>query len=556
MNRDRNTKLDSLFEAVSIIADGSYVYVCDMAQDLSRWSKTAVDYFGLPGEYMYNAGGIWENFIHPEDRESYHRNIDEIFSGQSFGHDMQYRAKTADGTYTTCTCRGVVIKDAEGKPEYFCGAIRNHGVGSYIDSVTGLRSLYACFDDLKAMSGKNIPTLALIIGLNSFSDINDVYGYKFGNRVLQKIAYCIQDKFRPYGTVYRLDGTKFTVISDKLDIPSAGKLYKELQKKFTKDFYVDNEKINVSLNAGVVFTENFNISPETLHSCLKAAYYQSKHSHLGEMVVFDSSCSEDNRQNLEKLNVIRSSVAEECEGFFLCYQPIVNSETEKLKGMEALIRWKSSKYGTVPPVQFIPVLEQDMLFPELGKWIMRQAMIDGKKFLEKYPDMVMNVNLSYAQLEKSDFVTQVFSLLDETGFPAKNLCLEITERCRLLDMDLLKNMFAMLKQRGVKVALDDFGTGFSSLGVLRELPIDTVKIDREFVKNIEESSSDRNTVQFISELAHSFSAEVCVEGVETAEMRDFLRRFRVSSFQGYYYSKPLSADELYKKVTETEVSDK
>ena len=225
----------------------------------------------------------------------------------------------------------------------------------------------------------------------------------------------------------------------------------------------------------------------------------------------------------------------------------MDASTEKLKGMEALIRWKNDIYGTIPPIQFIPVLEQDPLFPELGKWILQQAMEDGKLMLKKYPNFIMNVNLSYAQLEQSDFVETVLQLLEQTGFPSGNLCLEITERCRLLDMSLLKKMFKTFRDHGIRVALDDFGTGFSSLGILRELPVDTVKIDREYVKNVEKSTSDQNTVKFISNLADAFSAEVCVEGVETAQMRDFLKTYGVTSLQGYFYSKPIPFDQFVEK---------
>ena len=174
-------------------------------------------------------------------------------------------------------------------------------------------------------------------------------------------------------------------------------------------------------------------------------------------------------------------------------------------------------------------------------------MEDGKLMLEKYPDFIMNVNLSYAQLEQSDFVSIVLQLLDQTGFPPQNLCLEITERCRLLDMSLLKKMFKTFREHGIRIALDDFGTGFSSLGVLRELTVDTVKIDREYVKNVEQSASDQHTVEFISNLADAFSAEVCVEGVETAQMRDFLRRYGVNSLQGYFYSKPIPMEQFVEK---------
>ena len=230
----------------------------------------------------------------------------------------------------------------------------------------------------------------------------------------------------------------------------------------------------------------------------------------------------------------------------------MDAETENLKGMEALIRWKNDLYGTIPPVQFIPVLEQDSIFPELGKWILQQAMEDGKLMLKKYPDFIMNVNLSYAQLEQSNFVDTVLELLEKTKFPPHNLCLEITERCRLLDLSLLKTMFETFREHGIRIALDDFGTGFSSLGILRELPVDTVKIDREYVKNVESSSSDQNTVKFISNLADAFSAEVCVEGVETAQIRDFLKKYRVNSLQGYFYSKPIPMEQFVKKYVPEE----
>jgi EAL domain-containing protein (putative c-di-GMP-specific phosphodiesterase class I) len=196
---------------------------------------------------------------------------------------------------------------------------------------------------------------------------------------------------------------------------------------------------------------------------------------------------------------------------------------------------------------FVPILEQDSLFPELGKWILREAMMSGNRIRAKYPDFVMNVNLSYAQLERVDFIDVVTDLLKVTRFPAKNLCLEITERCRLLDVNLLKRIFEKLRELGVRIALDDFGTGFSSLGVLRKLPIDCVKIDRDYVLNIQSSEDDQNTVKFIAQLAESFGAELCVEGVETQEMRDMLRRFNVTTFQGFFYSRPIPLEEFCEK---------
>ena len=544
-------KLDALFEAFSIIAEGKYVYLCDMQADVSRWSRNAVDYFDLPGEYMTGAGTIWEGHIHPEDRANYAKSIEAIFSGVDSGHDMQYRALAKDGSYTVCTCRGVVVRDPEGKPVYFAGAIQNHGMLSYIDTVTGLRSLYGFFDDLQSMFWKQDRGTVLLVGLTQFSVINDIYGYTFGNSVLRAIANSLLREFANRGAVYRMDGTKFSVISHILTAEELCAIYRKLRTRLSHQFYVDGEHLSLSLNAGAVTVNNFEITNETVYSCLKYAYYESKDRRLGDPVIFADALTDENRLMVEKLNNIRNSVAEECKGFYLCYQPIMDARTEQLKGMEALIRWKSEFYGTVPPAQFIPVLEQDTLFPELGRWILRTALEDGKRILAKYPNFVMNVNLSYAQLEMSSFVGEVFALLEETGYPPQNLCLEITERCRMLDMSLLKNMFKVFREHGIRVALDDFGTGFASLGLLREVKVDTVKIDREYVKNVESAHADRSTVEFISNLARAFDAEVCVEGVETAEMLDVLREFdNVSSFQGYYYSKPLPIDEFLEKYVD------
>ncbi|MBP0974122.1 MAG: EAL domain-containing protein [Oscillospiraceae bacterium] len=544
MDPKRKQRLDSLFEAFSILAEGKYVYLCDMREDYSRWSQNAVDYFGLPDIYMKDAGLIWEEHIHPDDRENYHNSIANIFAGTNFGHDMQYRAMATDGHYVVCTCRGVVIRDYDDKPIYFGGVIHNHGMLSYMDTVTGLRSLYGFFEDLQSMFWKQDEGTVLLVGLSSFSNVNDLYGYTFGNTVLCEFANLLQKEYMNAGAVYRMDGTKFAIISHTLTADKMADIYHKIHEKASHDFYVNGERLSLLTNAGIVHVRNFNISTETVYSCLKYVYYESKEKKLGDAVIFADELTDDNRLYIEKLNTIRNSVTEHCKGFYLCYQPIMDAVTEQLKGAEALLRWRNEEYGAVPPMQFIHVLEQDPLFPELGRWILRTAMEDGKQILMRHPNFVMNVNLSYAQLETNTFVDDVLSALEETNYPPQNLCLEITERCRLLDMDLLKRVFKVLHDKGIRLALDDFGTGYSSMGILRELEVDVVKIDREYVKDVITSSSDQSTVQFISTLAESFKADVCVEGVESKEMRDFLRHYPVSSLQGYFYSKPVPIDEF------------
>ena len=170
----------------------------------------------------------------------------------------------------------------------------------------------------------------------------------------------------------------------------------------------------------------------------------------------------------------------------------------------------------------------------------------AKRILKQNPDFVININLSYTQLEKLDFVDMVFRVLDDIGYPPEHICFEVTERCRLLDIDLLKNVIASLKSRGILVALDDFGTGFSSIGIVKELPFDIIKIDRGFVMRIEEDEVERELIKYFAGFASLFGAKVCVEGIETEGMRDILQKYHVESFQGYYYAKPLQAEEIVK----------
>ena len=544
ITEDRRRMLDTLFKSYDVVSEGTYVYLCDMKYDYSRWSKNAVDTYGLPAEYMYGAGDIWENFIHPDDREAYHKGIEEIFAGDSFGHDMQYRARKPNGEYDVCTCKGVVIRDLFGEPDYFVGTIRNHGAQGQIDTLTGLRNQYGFFDDLNGYIKRQASVYVLLIGISKFSEVNEVMGYHFGNRVLQLFSRKLFDTVGNTGSCYRMDGTKFAIISTTISTEELQERYDDFRDYFREEFQVDDKKIMLEINCGVLKLDRFEFDTQTVYACLNFAYSESKTKCQGDLVFFENDVNEDNRQRLEKLHAIRASIMHGYRGFYLLYQPVVDAHTEKLVAAEALLRWKNDTYGMVPPDQFIPLLESDPLFPELGEWIIKEALMSAKKILKKNPDFVININLSYTQLEKHDFVDMVFHILKDLEYPPEHLCFEVTERCRLLDIDLLRNVAVSLKARGILIALDDFGTGFSSVGIVKELPFDIIKIDRGFVEKIEEDLVDRELIKNFAGIASIFGAKVCVEGIETSGMRDILQKFNVGSFQGYYYAKPLKFDEF------------
>ena len=541
---ERRRRLNAMFEAFEMVSEGTHVYLCDMRYDYSRWSETAVEIFGLPGTYMLNAGRIWQECIHPEDREQYRLDVEAIFSGRSSDHDMQYRVRKASGEYTVIACRGCVLFDVDGKPEYFCGTLRDQSVKSDVDVLTGLRNLYGFLEDVQSGLQNKTRMFLVMIGIRSFSEINEVYGYHFGNRVLQRIGRHLYEYVGDAGKVYRMDGTKFAVMTELGTAKKIRDRYESLRNYFRHGITVEDKNVILELNAGMLVVNHFEVDNQTVYSCLNFAYGESKVRRQGELVEFLNNLSDENRNRIEKFHTIRASIMRGYQGFFLMYQPVVDAKEEKLIGAEALLRWKNEEYGVIPPNHFIPLLERDPLFPELGLWILRSALTDAMRIREKYPDFDISVNLSYTQLEKPDFVDQVFRILDEVGYPPEHLCLEITERCRLLDLDLLKNSIVNLRGRGIRIALDDFGTGFSSVGLVKNLPFDTIKIDRSFVLKIEEDEKERGLMESFTDVASNYGAKVCVEGVETAGMRNILLQYRVQSLQGYFYAKPLIIEDF------------
>ncbi len=541
-------KLDALYESYDIIADDTYVFICDMKYDFSRWSRGLTETFGLPSEYMYHAGQIWEEHIHPEDRQAYHEGMEAIFSGKQSGHDMQYRAVRPDGEWDLCTCRGTVLMDVSGKPEFFVGTIRNHSQKSQIDALTGLRNQYGFFSDLQSYIRNHTPVKIGMVGIAKLTEINEAYGYNIGNKILQNVGRYLMDNVTNRGGTYRLDGSRFAIISATQGEEEGAGSYYELRSHYREGIRLDGKYFSLEFNAGMLVLDDFNVDDQTVYSCLNFAYQESKLNKRGDLVRFNRDLTGEGKEKIERLHSIRASITQNHIGFYIVYQPVVDAATEKLIGAEALLRWKNDEYGVVPPDLFIPFLENDPLFPELGEWILETALEDAKKIISYVPDFVVNVNLSYSQLEKADFADTVLLLLKQSGVAPEHLCLEITERCRLLDMELLRNAIVKLRSRGVRIALDDFGTGFSSVGLIKNLPFDTIKIDRSFVRDIEEDEMEKKLLECFTGLAGIFGPDVCVEGIETSGMCDIIKEYGIHSFQGYYYSKPLPFEEFLGKI--------
>ena len=547
MEPSRKEYLDELFRAFEIVAEGAYVYLCDLAYDYSRWSAEAITYFGLPGEYMVGCGKIWEAHILPEDRENYSQSIDAIFSGQVGWHDMQYRARNRDGQYVVCTCRGTVIRGSDGQPLYFAGSIRNNGLVNSVDSLTGLQNQYGLFQHLDALYSKQARANIMMIGIKRFSTVNEMWGYDFGNIVIHKLAQELKQIFCNEGVLYRADGVRFVLLTRSLTMEQLAGRYETVRQHICEGLEIDGYHPNLQVCGSALEIDTFDVNPQAMFSCLGYAYNLSRERGNGALQIFRNEIDETRTNLMTLINTIRRSIEHDCQGFLLYYQPIMDANTHTLSGCEALLRWRSPEYGLVPPNRFIPIIENDPAFVKLGEWILRRAMEDTKPFLTSCPAFELNVNIAYEQLKQHSFVEMVKRNLTAAAYPPENLCLEITERCRLLDISRLGTIISELRDLGVRFAIDDFGTGYSSMDILNQLKFDVVKIDKVFVDNIAKGGKAVRLIGVMNELAEICGSQVCAEGVETQEQCEIVRQCGVDTIQGYYFSKPVPVDTFQRQ---------
>lgn len=545
MELDRAELESRLFEGFAKTSKRRYIYLCNMKTGVSRWSKNAVDDFGLPGEYMYDAGHIWAEYVHPDDREAYLRDIEDVFAGKKYRHDMDYRALNKEGEYVLCTCRGCVMQGSEDEPDLFIGTIENHSITDNIDSTTNLYNIYEFWRYLSDLKRNRIEAIILFVGVNNFSEVNATYGYEFGDKVLREVGSRIRQVIRERGKVYRLDGVQFACCFTDCDSEDIREIYAAIQEEVRNNIYISGNRMSVSVSGGtVVYDENYD--EHSVQTSAKYALGQSKHKYHGELVFFDSNLMSGNRKSLELMNSIRNCILNHFDGFYLVYQPIVDAKTEMLVGAEALLRWKKDDME-VPPGLFLPWLENDPCFWDLGNWILRQAISEVRPLIDLYPDFVLNINLAYPQMSHVGFCETVVGIVEDSGFPKEHICFELTERCHQLEMGYLKDIIVRLKAKGIKIAIDDFGIGFSSLNLLSALPINILKIDKDFIRDIKTNATNQAIVEALASCAKKLDVQVCLEGIEDRELIEFVKQYEIHSYQGYYFSKPITIEKFRDK---------
>jgi diguanylate cyclase (GGDEF)-like protein/PAS domain S-box-containing protein len=416
------------------------------------------------------------------------------------------------------------------------------------DFLTGLPNRLLLNDRIgqaTALAQRNQTKAALLfMDLDGFKHINDSLGHQTGDKLLQCVANRLLDCIRAPDTVSRQGGDEFIVLLQGVTRPEdASTAAKRVLAALEETFSVGQNNLHITTSIGLSLYPDDGLDAETLIKNADTAMYQAKENgrqgfqffkrEMNVRAVERQSIEEDLRRALER------------KEFTLHYQPKVNLSTGAITGAEALLRWSHPTRGSVSPAQFIPVAEDSGLILPIGAWVLREACAQSQAWVDAgLPVVSMAVNVSAVEFRNPNFLNNLFTTLNETGLDPRSLELEVTEGVLMKNVELGASILESLRAKGVRVAIDDFGTGYSSLSYLRKFPLDALKIDQSFVRQIPDSPDEATIVNAIISMGRSLHLRVIAEGVETAEDLAFLQDHECDEAQGYYFSRPVPADQF------------
>lgn len=427
-----------------------------------------------------------------------------------------------------------------------------------LDSET--QTLKSNFDELTDLPGVNIfldrvdqalvnsrrqkQLLALLlINIDRFSLINDGLGHDFGDLVLKEIAKRLKDSLRESDTVARIAGDSFALLVKVTAEDHAALVSEKILKIINNPMMINNQKIVLTASIGIINAHDEKISSITLMDNSESALHRAKKHGGNSFHFFANDLNQIAKERIDLENNLRHGL--ENDEFLLYYQPKVRITTNKIVGMEALIRWERPGHGMVAPFKFIPVAEETGLIIDIGCWVLHEACRQNQEWQSLgLPALPVAVNVSPRQFQSNGFSEEVLKAIEKSGLKPEYLELEITESMLMSEIEQTITKLKDLVGIGLTMAIDDFGTGYSNLSYLNRFPVSTLKIDRAFIKDVELDANNAKLTESIINMSHSLNLEIVAEGAENKEHIDFLESHNCDKVQGYYYSKPLPAGEF------------
>ncbi|UOF89954.1 bifunctional diguanylate cyclase/phosphodiesterase [Fodinisporobacter ferrooxydans] len=418
------------------------------------------------------------------------------------------------------------------------------------DPLTGLPGKHLFYQhlqqELSDTASKDSKCAIFYLNIDRFKNVNDSLGRKVANMLLQAVAKRLTSLESIGETVSRHGGDEFVFfLKNTNDSKYGSSIAQTILDLLSLPFLIEGHELYITASIGI---SRFPFDGETAEQLLQyaeTAMYQVKTQGKNNYQFYSASLSENVAERMELENSLRNALKK--EEFFLSYQPKVDIKTNQVIGMEALLRWNHGKLGMISPAKFIPIAEESGLIVPIGEWVLRMACKQNKDWQDAgFPPLRVAVNLSARQFQKKNLVEVISKILAETGLEPRWLEVEVTESILMQNMEFTVSILQQLQAIGIHISIDDFGTGYSSLNYLKRFPINSLKIDQSFVQDIATDPDDAAIVTAVISLAHHMKLKVIAEGVETEGQLEFLRMRNCDDMQGYYFSKPLKAEEFTK----------
>jgi len=544
----QNMSLDQIKSYMDVLQKSSeaYLYILDLTSDTYMIPEKLTERVALDSTRIEHCTEALKAVIHPSDYQMVVDDIARCASGEQKVHDLEYRWLSRDNRVIWIGCRGTVVTGTDGN-KLLVGKITELGRKAKADNVTGLRRETRFRLDAEEILRDRPETIryCMRIGIDNFKEINEKDGVEAGDEILYKMSRCITDTVMESVDVYRLVADEF-MIMDAVSAPGEdpGKIYKKICARVAEAVREDDYSRFYTISAGILYEDFAGKSSDELMRLSEFALNEAKRRGKNQVALF---CQEDYDKYLEQLDIrkeLRRDIANDFHGFQVYYQPIVDADTYRVVGAEALLRWKSEKYGNVSPAVMVPIMEESGLIIPVGRYVLWEAAGMCKKWQAVIPEFHVNVNLSYVQVHKSDLMNDVVQCIKEVGITPESLVLELTESGYIETDHRIQELFRNLKERKINLAIDDFGTGYSNMRYLKEIAAKTIKLDRSFVLQALQNDYDYTIICHLIDMIHSVGSTVCMEGIEYAHELEKMKQAGPDLIQGYLFGRPAPAEEF------------
>ena len=542
---EKSQIFQEMISRISKLSKDSYLMVTDMQHNLTFVPESTAEFLGIPSGWCEDGYKIvLEKSVHPYDCPEYTEEMKKRLRGINLENDLYIRMGKDKKYVMTQIITDMILE--QGKNRYFIVLLRNQNVIPEIDPLTDLYGQVKFEKDIVDYIQQGRKVAVLEIEIDHMNDINILYGTNYSDRIQKVLAYRFIYMMDADKAVYRMGNSNYAFILRDASREDAAAFLEKIRARLEESVVLGNNHFDLKIYASGIILDHYEGEISTVQSKLEYVLGKMRTRRDHKLMFFNDLVQINGDVDLDLMKIIHQSVLNQCDGFYVEYQPVVHAQTGEIAGAEALVRWKKEPYGIVPPGMFIDWLESNPCMYDLGNFVLKQALTDAVEFRKSNPDFFINVNMSAKQLERKTFCGVVMALLKETGFPAGQLCLELTERCRSMPVSVMEEKLLYLKQHGVRLAMDDYGTGSASSSILLQTPMDEIKIDMSFIRGITDNQTKQALVRSMVDFANKADLKSCLEGVEDEKLQNYLRSFGATWFQGYYYSRPVQAAAMQK----------